>query len=234
MRFFASFQQKSRKAAVWLSSHPLSVAAAYAMFYFPMFFYLEHRTVTEYHIIHCALDDVLPYCPAFVVPYLCWFLLIPGALLYFLKREPERYYELCWLLFGGMTVSLLFYLVFPNCIYLRQPVSGGGLCNQLVLLIRMVDTPTNVCPSIHVASTVAVMAEVGRSERLRPRRWAKHGLWLLGVSICLATVLLDQHSAVDVVCGVALTMILNNVMELWLRRRSLRKVPVHKPMQHAK
>ncbi len=131
-------------------------------------------------------------------------------------------------------VSKLIYLVFPNCIYLRRPVSGGGICNQLVLLIRMVDTPTNVCPSIHVASTVAVMTEVGRSERLRLRRWVKLGLWLLGVSICLATVLLDQHSVVDVVCGVALTMILHNIMELWHRRRSLRRAPVRKPMQHAK
>ncbi|MCD8366682.1 MAG: phosphatase PAP2 family protein [Clostridiales bacterium] len=233
MRFRESFRQKSRKAAAWLSSHPLSIAVAYAMFYFPMFFYLEHRTVTEYHVIHCALDDALPYCAAFAVPYVSWFLLIPGMLLYFLKREPRCYYELCWLLFGGMTVSLLFYLVFPNCIYLRQPVSGDGLCNQLVLFIRMVDTPTNVCPSIHVASTVAVMTEAGRSERLRPRRWLRCGLWLLGVSICLATVLLDQHSVVDVVCGVALTMVLSNVMELWLQRRSLRDVSPRKPVRRA-
>ncbi|MCD7917295.1 MAG: phosphatase PAP2 family protein [Clostridiales bacterium] len=199
-----------------------------------MFFYLEHRTVTEYYVIHCGLDDVLPYCPAFVVPYVSWFLLIPGMLLYFLKREPERYYELCWLLFGGMTVSLLFYLAFPNCICLRQPISGDGLCNQLVQFIRMVDTPTNVCPSIHVASTVAVMVEVRRSERLRPRRPVRYGLNLLGVSICLPTVLLDQHSAVDVVCGVALTMILSNIMELWLRRRSLRNTHTQKPLQRAK
>lgn len=234
MRNYESFRGKIRKLAAWLSAHPISVALAYAAFYFPMFFYLEHRTVTEYYVIHCGLDDVLPYCPAFVVPYVSWFLLIPGMLLYFLKREPERYYELCWLLFGGMTVSLLFYLVFPNCICLRQPVSGEGLCNQIVLLIRTVDTPTNVCPSIHVASTAAVMVEAGRSERLRSRRLVRYGLNLLGVSICLATVLLDQHSAVDVVCGVALTMILNNVMELWLRRRSLRNMHTQKPMQHAK
>lgn len=235
MNYFNNLRKIKGKLGAWCSSHPLSIALCYAAFYFPMFFYLEHRTVAEFHVIHCALDDMLPFCAVFVVPYATWFLLIPGALLYFLKWEPERYYELCWLLFGGMTVSLLLYVAVPNCVCLRQPIAGSGVFEQLVRLIRAVDTPTNVCPSIHVASTVAVMVETGRSERLRPHPVLRYGVYLLGVCICLSTVLLDQHSVIDLACGAALTMILSSAMELWLRRREGSRLYIGKPSSpHAK
>lgn len=217
----AGFERICERAKGMYQKHPLLIALSYALFYFPMFLYLEHRTVEGFHVVHCALDDLLPFLPGFVIPYLMWFLLLPGALVYFLKREPERYYELCWLLFAGMTVCLLLYICFPNRIFLRRPLLGDGALIWVIRLIRSIDTPTNVCPSIHVASTVAVMLVVHRAETLRQYRWVRYGVYLLGAAICLSTMFLDQHSAIDVVCGVALTLLLRDVMLLWRRRNGV-------------
>lgn len=231
MYVFQKLNGLAKRCGGFVRRHPLSIVFCYAAFYFPVFFYLEQRPVTRFHVIHCWLDDVMPFVPAFVIPYLLWFLLLPGALMYFLRREPERYYELCWLLFAGMTFCLLVYLVAPNCIYLRRPLSGDGVLINLIGLIRTVDTPTDVCPSIHVASTVAVMITLRRSRSLRAYPWVRRGVSLLGVLICLSTVLLDQHSVVDLLCGVVLTLVLNDLLLLLrgrhplLRLRSRPSVP---------
>jgi len=43
----------------------------YAIFYIGSFIYLERR-VTEPHIIHCVIDDYIPFCEYFIIPYVMW------------------------------------------------------------------------------------------------------------------------------------------------------------------
>ena len=35
------------------------------------------------YVVHCALDDVIPFWEAFVIPYVFWYLLIAISLVYF-------------------------------------------------------------------------------------------------------------------------------------------------------
>lgn len=208
-----------RKGWAYILQHPMSLSVGYLLLYLPAFAYLERRTVTSFHLVHCGLDDALPFLPVFVIPYVLWFLLVPGILLYFAHAEQQRYFELCWLLFGGMTICLMIYLVYPTCLDLRGSLDNTGVLNSIVGLIRAVDTPTNVCPSIHVSSTIAVMLEVAHSQRLREHRLVRIGLEVLGVAICCSTVFLDQHSVVDVICGLALTLVLWELMVWWQHHR---------------
>ena len=71
------------------------------------------------------------------------------------------------------------------------------------------DTSTNVCPSIHVASTLAILFAVWRSHIWHHRKLVVGGCTLLTVLICLSTLFLKQHSVVDVLCGIALTVLLH-------------------------
>ena len=38
------------------------VIVTYAILYLFIFQYLEQRHVYSYHLIHCALDDLIPFC----------------------------------------------------------------------------------------------------------------------------------------------------------------------------
>ena len=82
---------------------------------------------------------------------------------------------------------------------------GSGVCGELVRLIQAVDTPGNVCPSIHVSSSLSVAAAAHGSQALRKYPWLRRGIDLIVCGICLSTMFLKQHSLVDVVCGCLVT-----------------------------
>ena len=65
----------------------------YGFIYIPTFNYLE-RTISddsEFNIIHCALDEKIPFCEYFVIPYVGWYLLIIGSLIYFAIYNPDNF-----------------------------------------------------------------------------------------------------------------------------------------------
>ena len=88
------------------------------------------------------------------------------------------------------------------------------------------DTPTNVCPSIHVSSTVAVELAVRRSESLGKKGWLKAANFVVTVAICLSTMFLKQHSAVDVALGIALSLLLGWVTWHTNWQAALKKTPL--------
>ena len=109
-----------------------------------------------------------------------------------------------------MTLCLGLYLIFPNGLDLRVEITRQNIFADLVRLIQAVDTPTNVCPSIHVASAMAMDLAICRSV-LGQRRWVRMLANSVFVLICLSTVFLKQHSVIDIFWGVAVTAVLHLV-----------------------
>jgi len=58
----------------------LWIPIAYAIFYFPTFKWLNAHNFPRYYI-GCRLDDLIPFCEWFVIPYVAWFFIIPAMLL---------------------------------------------------------------------------------------------------------------------------------------------------------
>ena len=191
---------------------PLLYAAAYFLFYFPTFLLLEKYVRPEYYI-HCWLDDVIPFCEYFVIPYMLWFLFVPGLLFFFSLRSREDYWKCFKIVFGGMTICLALYWLFPNGLLLRGNVDNNNIFCAIVNFLRKNDTTTNVCPSIHVSSTVGIVLVLFRSEKLRAYKKLKAFSLVLGILICLSTMFLDQHSLVDVLCGIVLSTVLCGLIE---------------------
>ena len=54
---------------------PYSKILLYYIFYLTGFVILEH-TVTAKYIIHCPLDDKIPFCEWFLIPYASWLILL--------------------------------------------------------------------------------------------------------------------------------------------------------------
>jgi len=198
---------------------PECLALLYFIPYVIWFFTLE--AVAKPTVwISSPLDGLIPFCEWFVIPYGLWFPYFLGALAFFLRRDRRLFLQLCFVMFGGMTICLLIYTLAPNAIDLRQEIVGDNILCNLARMIRMLDTPTSVCPSIHVSSTVAVHWAIlhykgfGRGGRL-----IRLGSLLLALAICASTVFLKQHSVVDVVWGCVLTLSLICVLRLWELRR---------------
>ena len=194
----------------WVTDHPIAFALIFFVFYLIGFFTLEQLITEPVYLIHCTLDDWIPFNEWFIFAYGSWFFLIPWALITLLRRDRSNYFYLCAVMFSGMAICLLLYLLFPNGLNLRpQTIPINNPAAWLVQAAWAMDTSTNVCPSIHVASTLAILFAVWRSHIWHHRKLVVGGCTLLTVLICLSTLFLKQHSVVDVLCGIALTVLLH-------------------------
>ena len=78
--------------------------------YLLLFFTLDFASETAFfnnrprQIIHCFLDDLIPFNEWFAIPYFFWFAAFPGSLLFFLLLDKRDFVELCILIFGGAAV----------------------------------------------------------------------------------------------------------------------------------
>ena len=189
----------------------LTVMAIYFVIYMTSFCYLEQRN-TSYYVIHFGIDAYIPFCEYFIVPYLLWFAYVALAVIYFGIKDQEEGNKLVAFLIAGMTIFLIVSAVFPNGHHLRpKTFARDNIFVDMVKKLYIVDTSTNVVPSIHVYNSIAVMIAVWRTKLLKNHKAIKAGLLLLGVSIICSTVLLKQHSMLDVMVAFILAALVYTV-----------------------
>lgn len=178
---------------------------SYFFIYLIWFFYLEQRTNVKHIMIHIKLDDLIPFNEYFIIPYMLWFAYIAITILYLFFTNTEDYYKCCAFLFIGMTICLILYTLFPNGQPLRPAAfSRSNIFIDMVQSIYNADTPTNVCPSIHVFNSIGVHIAITKNQKLKEMPWVRFVSLLLAISICLSTVFLKQHSVFDGICAIVL------------------------------
>ena len=213
----------------WFSRHPVGFMAIYLVLYLSAFNFLETRiTMPQVLMVHCRLVDLIPFWKYAIVPYFAWFLWIPFTLFYLLWKAPrEDFWRTCLPLFGGMTFALACYGILPTGLDLRPGwVPGTDIFAQAVRMLYRTDPPTNVCPSIHVFNSVTLLLAYYRSRIFDAprRRWMRPTAALLCGSIVLSTMLLKQHSCIDVVLGALLALTMDSLFDRSALRRELPQV----------
>lgn len=181
------------------------------MIFYLISFSLLEEFVKPRFIIHCALDDVIPFCEYFVIPYLLWFLYVPFFTLYLMHHDRESFWQLAVMMFGGMTVCIILYILFPNGLTLRSFVPDKNVFCRIVNAIYLIDTSTNVCPSIHVLNSLSVNSALSHSPLMKDAHITKLLSSVFALLVCVSTVLLDQHSIVDVLCAVLLFLVMEKI-----------------------
>lgn len=174
-------------------------ALLFGAVYLTGFGLLENRGHADYRIVHMMIDDYIPFCEIFVVPYLLWLLYVPAVLIFLFFRNKTEYRKNAFFLCTGMAVFLLVSWVCPNIQHLRlQEFPRDNAFTHLIGLLWKVDTPTNLFPSIHVYNSLGAHLAVMHNRELSGRKWIRRGSLALCVSIILSTMFIKQHSAFDV------------------------------------
>lgn len=195
--------------------------------YLLLFFTLDFASETAFfnnrprQIIHCFLDDLVPFNEWFAIPYFFWFAAFPGSLLFFLLLDKRDFVELCILIFGGAAVCFTVYLLWPNGLQLRPEQVNDNLLCRLLQLVWLVDAPNNVCPSLHVSISCAIALVSWRSVRLQPYLAARLAVVAVMLLICVSTVFVKQHSVLDVLAGAVLSGVIYLALRLYKRHRQL-------------
>lgn len=175
---------------------------AYLPIHFAWFFLVEAVNVTDYIVVQSKLDDLIPFCEWFVFPYLSWFLYMLIPAVYFLIKDEEDFEKYILSLFIGLFISMTIISIWPTGQNLRIDVDPDkNIASWIVAFIYDFDTNTNVFPSMHVVGSVAVAVCLSKSNTLGKKKLLQVFNWILGITIISATVLLKQHSILDVFAG---------------------------------
>ena len=152
-----------------------------------------------YHTVRCALDDLIPFCEWFLFSYVSWHVSLLWMSLYTLAYDIAAFRRFMWNLILTTAIAIAIYLIWPSQQLRRPDLSALGrenLLTRAVGLIYVVDTNTNVCPSLHCIGGFAILFAALDMPRFRTRGWTVFFV-IFALLICASTVFMKQHSAVD-------------------------------------
>ena len=157
---------------------------------------------------------MIPFCEWFLIPYVLWYGLIAFSLGYFALYNIDSFKKLSKYIFITQMVAMAIYILFPSRQDLRPEVfPRENFLTWCIGLIYSFDTSTGVCPSLHVAYSLGI-ASVWLREKGVKVIW-KVLLVVLVILICLSTMFIKQHSAMDFfaalpVCALAEILVFYN------------------------
>lgn len=174
-----------------------------------IFFIILEKKVKPVYYMFSKLDNHIPFVKEFIIPYLFWYVYFIGAFIYLGFVAKKDFMRLFIFIFGGMTISCIIYLIFPNAQNLRPAIAEAtDPFLRIIKNIYTVDTPTNVAPSMHVLNSIAVHAAVVNHQHFKKRYWIKITSFICMISISASTVLIKQHSIEDVAWACLLSALL--------------------------
>lgn len=206
------FQKKSQYNLIYEKYKHAVPLLIYAIIYLTWFVWLEQKVTRHYTVIHLTLDDYIPFCEWFVIPYFLWFAYVSAVVLWLLFKDKDDYYRTCVFLFTGMTIFLIVSTLFPNGQHLRPGIMPrNNIFTALISYLYRTDTPTNLWPSIHVYNSLGAHFAIVRNRYLADKRWIRTGSLILSVSIILSTMFIKQHSVFDVMTAFIMAAIMYGV-----------------------
>lgn len=170
------------------------------------FAYCE-KTVVPKYIMHTKIDDHIPFIKEFVIFYCLWYFYYAFGLIYTGFTSKSDYFKLYIFIFGGSALCYTLYLLYPNAQYLRPVITQKDIFSQTIKSIYTVDTPTNVCPSLHVFISIAVDSALRNSKKFNKNKFMVSVSFLTMILISISTLFIKQHSIIDVLYGALLGII---------------------------
>ena len=180
----------------------------YVPIYLALFYLVEHVITDNYWVSYCPLDDKIPFVRQFVFIYVLWYPLMAGMALWLLRRDRRAFLRYGWSVAAGLTLSIAIFFIWPSGQNLRPAaLPENDLASVLLRAIYAADTNTNVLPSMHVVGTLAAVRAAFEPECFDKKlpRWA---VAALGLMINASTVLVKQHSLLDLLAGLALYLLI--------------------------
>lgn len=166
-------------------------------------YFLTGRMVPENgrHLIWCKLDDYVPLLPIFSVPYVAWYAVQAFTAVYCFFKDRKAFRKFVGYILFGYGIAISVYLLYPTAIDFRPQVTGTDLCSQIVSWVYGMDNPTNVLPSLHVIVAVGCAFAQCKAKSLG-KPLLRVLWWLIALSICASTVLIKQHSVLDIFAAI--------------------------------
>lgn len=179
------------------------------LLYWPLFSLvfqlLEHRQGIEWIAVRSRFDGMVPFCEYFIIPYYFWFVYLVWMLVYTFFFDIPSFKKYMTFIIISYSLTCLIYVILPTEQNLRIDLSErSNVFEDLVWQLQTsIDNNKNVCPSLHVTGSFAVLFTAWNSERYRSVFWRAVFI-AITVLISASTVFLKQHSIIDIAAAVGL------------------------------
>ena len=186
----------------------------------------------EVLLFSSPLDLQIPFCEWFVIPYVLWFPYIIFTMVLVVMSGKKGFLHSCAIIYLSIFIPMTFCLFVPNGIpiELRPDFEALGRNNPAIWLVKfiyLVDSPPRNCmPSMHVSVSCSLFFTILTNKQIPWRKWLIPCSFLLSALICAATVLIKQHSILDVYYGVLVAVSVFAavmIVEFFLRLRARKK-----------
>ena len=180
--------------------------------YFVFYFLTENLIPIERcHVIHCALDDLIPFSEYFAIFYCFWYVLLVLSLLYFFLYDIDSFKRLQIFIMITQAAAILVYIAYPSVQLLRPAVMprDNFFC-RVMAFIYAFDTPTGVFPSLHVAYSMGI-ASVWCKYKPAPRSW-KAFVVVSTILISVSVTFVKQHSAADILAAIPVGLLAEHLI----------------------
>ena len=180
--------------------------------YWPLFgflFWFAERvlSVPTYNVVYTPLDSLIPFCELFVFPYVLWYFYLIGIHVYTFFYDVPAFKKLMKYIIFTYTTGLVIFFIFPTCQLLRPVVfDRQNILTEFMAWFYTFDTNTNVCPSLHVVGSMAVMHTAWHTRGLDSKKY-KTAFAITTFFISISTVFLKQHSVIDIIVALPICMV---------------------------
>ena len=175
--------------------------------YICFFFFIERFLSLEYTVIECNLDRLIPFCEYFIIPYVGWYLYLLWIHIYTLIHDTVSFKKLMYFIIISFTIANAFFVIFPNSQMLRpETFPRDNIFSDTVKFLYTIDTNTNVCPSLHVTGSFAVLFTAWNAKGLNKTTWRIFNI-ITTLLITASTFFLKQHSLLDTAAALILCAI---------------------------
>ncbi len=180
--------------------------------YFALYFLTENLIpVEKCHPVWCKLDDVFQFNEYFVIFYVFWYVLIVLSLGWFALYNTEGFKNLSKYIIITQIVGMICYIIYPTRQDLRpETFENENFFTWVLSIIYSFDTNTGVCPSLHCAYSFGI-ASVWLKEK-QAWGWWKVFVSVVVILICLSTMYVKQHSAVDVIAAIPVGILAEGIV----------------------
>ena len=178
--------------------------AIYMVVYMPTFFWVESLDhAGNFHIIHTAVDDMIPVIEVFIIPYAMWLPYLVAGMIAIAIRSRKLSRKTSYMLMAGMTLFIIISLVYPNMLELRAAIPDRrNIFMDCINYLHSIDTPTDVLPSLHVYDAIVVAA--GLHLTFKDKKVMLVLSDILTALIVLSTMFIKQHSIIDVISAIVM------------------------------
>ena len=154
------------------------------------------------HSLAMPLDAKIPFMPAWIIIYVLSFASWLITILWILAESKRHAYRLCGVYTIIMILTLTCFLAYPVTIE-RPEITESGLFHDFTRLIYALDSPTNLCPSLHVV--LSYICWRGTMDCQKIPKWYQWFNLAFLILVCFSILFVKQHYVADIPVAIVIT-----------------------------